>query len=712
MLGYEPIQAYGNYNDGMMSGAAMAPLMSQMPSFDARQLPSPPPLAPRKPADQLYKMYQAWEQTKTSSGEIQEQYMASRYYNGKQWTDAEIKELKRRKQPVTTKNRVKRKVDFLVGVEQRLRRDPKCYPRTPVAEQAAYVGTAALRSVEDETKWPAVASDTSNEAMVRGIGAIWQGAKVIKGEAKVCKHKVPSDRFFYDPCSELWNFADARYLGEWQWIDMDEAIEMLPFATERIETLARARADGSLSMVPQEFGKINTWADWVDSERRRIRLISIWYKYRGVWMFDYLVGSISLCPEDYDCKSPYMGEEEETDHPYQAWSPYVDEQGNRYGVVRDMIPVQDEINKRTSKMLYMLTVRQTQGEKGAIDDVDKMKMESAKPDGHIEYNKGFDFAFVDQTAQTQGQFELLQEAKAEIENLGPNPGLVGRGVEKQSGRAILAQQNSGMTELSPVFERMREWKLSVYHKDWRLIRQFWTNERYIRVTADPKAVEFLSINRIVEDPMTGQVKVENAIAEMDVDVILDEGPDTVTMREELLAQLSDSGAVPPEILIELSSLPEKDVVLKRLQELKEPPAELVAMQDKLAKIELALKASQVDESVAKVESTRAGVIKTLVESGAPRQVISSAFPIHYREPTFLDRIQAAARGIAAQEQQGPPQNAMMAGAGPEGQMPPGGQPNALAAPPRVTDPMMEGEPQLNQPGGLPLGPGVEAPAQA
>lgn len=655
-------------------------------------------MAKRLDGNTLNNMYEAWEQAKEP--EIQEQYMASRYYHSKQWTDAEIRELKRRRQPITTKNRIKRKVDFLVGVEQRLRRDPKCYPRTPLAEKAAHISTACLRSVEDETKWQAIASASTKDALIRGIGVVWCGAQIVKGRAEVRKKHIPADRFFYDPCSEALDFSDARYLGEWQWMDMDQAAEMLPFASEMIQQLSASQYEGSLSTLPQEFDRSRNWTTWIDAKRRMIRITFIWYKCYGKCMFDYLVGPVSLCPQEFDCTSPYVDEDELSVHPYCAWSPYIDESLIRYGVIRDMMPLQDEINKRSSKMLYMLSVRQTTGERGAVDDIDKMKTEAARPDGHIEYNKGFEFQFVDQSPQTQGQFELLQEAKAEIENLGPNPGLIGRGVEKQSGRAILAQQNSGMTELSPVFENMREWKLAVYHKDWALIRQFWNGERYVRVTSDPKAVEFLHINQIVEDPTTGRVMVQNSIMDMDVDVILDEGPDTVTMREELLEQLAQlgPGVVPPELLIELSAIAEKDVILKRLQEMKAPPPELIQMQERMAQLEQALKAVDVDKKQAEVENERADTIKKLVEAGAPPHVIQTAFPIHYREPTFLERLQMASSG------EGQPAPDAMDGAqpGPEGPPVP---PNALMQQ-QMPDPFNAGEPQINEPGGLPLGAGV------
>ena len=39
-------------------------------------------------------------------------------------------------------------------------------------------------------------------------------------------------------------------------------------------------------------------------------------------------------------------------------------------------------------------------------------------------------------ANLEGQFKFLENAYSELENFGPNPALIGQGVEAKSGRAI------------------------------------------------------------------------------------------------------------------------------------------------------------------------------------------------------------------------------------------------------------------------------------
>jgi hypothetical protein len=200
----------------------------------------------------------------------------------------------------------------------------------------------------------------------------------------------------------------------------------------------------------------------------------------------------------------------------------------------------------------------------------------ARPDGklkispHAEWGK--DVGPVDDMKALQGEAERHQLAVQEMENYGPNPGLVGQGqgVDGASGRALLAQRDSGMTEMQPIFERQREWKLRCYRKMWDRVRQAWNAERFIRVTDDENATQFVPINAYQMDPMTGQIQAQNVVAEIDVDISLDEGPDTITMNEELMDQFTQLGAAAMSplgmIVLELSNTPKKDQLKKMIEE--------------------------------------------------------------------------------------------------------------------------------------------------
>jgi hypothetical protein len=270
---------------------------------------------------------------------------------------------------------------------------------------------------------------------------------------------------------------------------------------------------------------------------------------------------------------------------------------------------------------------------------------------------------------------------------------------------------------------MREWKLQSYHHDWSNACKYYTDDRWIRVTGNAQAPQHMRINVPTGqvNPQTGEPILENQIAEMDVDIILDEGPDTVTMREELIEQLSQRPDIPSEILIELSNLPDKDLILQKLQEHKSPPPEIMELQKRMGQLEELKAAAELDKIVADTDKVHADAAIAGLGAGVPPQMLpqlGQLFPFLHREPTFLDQAQQLAGGM--------PQNAL---AGPpDGMAPPGGgmpPPNALGGPGGAGGAMPPGaeapqedflaesstpwipgeEPQLNQAGGLPLPPG-------
>ncbi len=630
--------------------------------------------------------------------ELAEMLTARQYYNGKQWTDKQIATLRARGQAPIFDNRIARKIDFLVGVEQRMRRDPKAFPRTPNDEQSADVATAGMRYACDVNRWEAIASDGTGDGMVDGIGVCFVGIK--KGQSGLdpeMKH-VQRDRYFYDPRSRKPDFTDALYQGLHLWMDVDDAKTKWPGMAEKIDNMVDQNSGFStLTWTEQNYGE-----SWADFEHRRIRVIEMWEKTPNGWAFCYFCGDTSL-----ECGiSPYVDLDGLPDCPYCAWSPYVDEKGDRYSPIRNMKPMQDEINHRRSKFLHLLSSKQLYIRKGTIDDIDDLRKQINRPDGIIEHDGewGSTTGIVDHTQDIAGQAELLAQSQSSLENLGPNPGLIGKGggVADQSGRAILAQRDSGMTELSPVFERNRDWKLRVYRKVWARIKQAWTSEKWVRITDDGEAPKFLGLNQYSMDPMTGQPMAQNIIAMIDVDIIMEEGPDTMTMNEELLQTLSQLGpnAVPPKVLIELSNAPNKDRLFKMIDEAGAPNPQVAEMQARMAKLEEALKAAEIDNKVAATEQARAGTISTLVTAFTPKQAptdefgnatgpapappdlgmaISAmqAFPIQYGQPTLEQMAISQPMPMPEpeeDEQQPQPMNALMQQGMPPPDQMPGGLP--------------------------------------
>jgi hypothetical protein len=479
-----------------------------------------------------------------------------RYVDGEQLDEEQLAELSKRGQPAVIINRIKSKIDFLVGFEKQQRTKPRALPRTPQHEQDAEACSDALNFVVDDSDFKMTRSAVWRNMLVEGTGAVEVCVKGYddgyKGDAnEICIEvtRFRWDRFFCDPHSLELDFSDAAYLGGVWWMDHADAVARWP---DKEEELDATIADVNYS---DTFGDKPEWQIWADRKRKRVRVCQIWIRRKGKnadeWHFAEFVknGILNEGP------SPYVTDDGDSDCGLIAQSAYVDQNGDRYGVVRQFISPQDEINKRRSKALHLLNSNQILYEEGAVDNIETTRSEAARPDGTIKVAPGAltnqQFQFRERVDLAKAHVELLQEAKSEIDLMGPNAAMQGdQGDGSASGRAIMASQQGGAIEMGDLLDNLRYFDKRVYRAIWNRIRQYWTAEKWIRITDDERNVRFAAINKpamiqiphptmpgqVLElpdiDPATGQQRIENNVAQAQVDIYIDDVSDVVAPQIE------------------------------------------------------------------------------------------------------------------------------------------------------------------------------------
>jgi hypothetical protein len=550
----------------------------------------------------------------TKREEIDEQQDSRRFINGSQWTQAQLRDFSLRKQPTTTNNKVVRKIDGIIGTLERLKQDPKAYPRTPMHEEGAELATGALRYALDVQNWSAKDPVCARMCASEGVGGLeFNLIQGDKGDTEVELAVVQTDSFFYDPRSYLHDFSDARFMGVGKWMDVDSAVDLFPDYEDEIRDSVETGSE--LSSEPDREFK------WFESygENPRVRIVDGWYRHKGKWCYCVFTGNTKLMEE----VSYLVDEKGQTQCKYEMFSCYIDQDGDRYGFIRNLKPLQQQINYRESKTIQLMHTRQLMAPKGAFDDVETARREAARPDGVIVYNAGIekpDFNDSSKQADIAAQFKYLENVKTDFESFGPNIAVTGEGLENSSGRAIQLLQQSGLADLGPFIQSYRDWKIRVYRKMWNAIQNHWTGERWIRVTDDDNLKQLVGINQTQVDPMTGQPVMVNAIGSLDVDIVLDEGPDTVNQMGDAydtLTALAQKGAeIPPAVLIELS--PIQSSVKKKLLEILNP-SDPESQQKKQMAEELQLKQAEADvmDKMASAKMKEAQAIKALNEANAP-----------------------------------------------------------------------------------------------
>jgi hypothetical protein len=484
------------------------------------------------------------------------------YVDGKQLSAAELAELGRRGQPPVIDNRIKTKVDYLVGLEKQQRVKPKAFPRTPRHEADADAATESLRYVAESEDYETKRSAMWRNMLVEGVAGIrvyampasdapprdpLAPAAPAPADHDICLQRIAWDRLFFDPHAAEADFSDAAYLGIVTWMDFDDALAMYPDARDILDaTLASAPGD-----TYDDKPKLSHWAD---GKRRRLRICQIFIRRGEQWYFaEYTRGGILKSGP-----SPYVDDRGASACELLLQSAYVDRDNNRYGIVREMITLQDEVNKRRSKSLHLLNTAQVIYESGAVADIEAFRREALRPDGTMEVSPGalanrhIEFRTRDDLATAH--FQLLQEAKSAIDVKGPNAIEMGDGAGSAipaSGRAILASQQGGMLQVGDLLDHLRHLDRRVFRAVWARVRQFWTAEKWVRVTDDERNVRWLGLN--LDPAMMAQVRMHaeanpeqakaalaglvGQVAELDCDIIIEEAPDALTPQIEQFQSL-------------------------------------------------------------------------------------------------------------------------------------------------------------------------------
>ncbi len=536
------------------------------------------------------------------------------FYHNRQWDGTEEATLKRRKQPANVYNEIKPVVDFLVGMEKQQRTDPKAYPRTPLHEEDAFAATDAMRYVAQREEYDEKRSGMWFDMLTVGFGGLeLTPTPKPNGEIELSLEQNDWDRMWWDIHSSKPDFSDANYLGLIRWMNLEDAVfEYGEENREKLEATQKLQyldADDAHEDKPRNHR-------WYHKHEDRIAVCVCYYRSKGVWRFaEFTGGEHGLLNEDI---SPIRDEDGVPISPYIWNSAYIDPENERFGLVREMIDRQREVNKRGSKLVHLLSTERSFHKKGAVSSAKKLQQELAKPDGSIEIAEhaewGKDVGIVNNDNEIAGHALLLQEAKESIRRIGASSSMRGQDGPERSGVAIQAKQQANLVELGALMDRLRFVDRQAYRKIWEGIRQWWTGVKWIRVTDDEKNVKFAGLNVPQEfaGQLPGNVKpLARPVAEMDVDIIIETSPDMITLQSEQFSQLIELAAAgvtfPEEVYLEAApNLRNK----KRLQEIianaKSQPSPEQQMQ--MAKDEVDIAKKQAD-----TEKSRASTAKTIAE---------------------------------------------------------------------------------------------------
>lgn len=624
-----------------------------------------PPLYAIDPPD-ITDLRKKFDRARDMSSEARKRsIMARGYYDGPAQLDSDTRTiLKMRMQPPIYTNQIRPAVNGILGVMQGAQTDPRAFPRNPQDTESANVASKTLRYIADVTDFDEVKLDCAENFWIEGTCAA-----IIECDGdNISVNQVRWEEFFFDPHSRRPDFKDASYLGFAQWLNSDYVQRIYP---EQYAALGNPMdTSNGIGIEPTWEDKPENMSPWISSKDKRLLVVTLFYAKDGKW-FRCVYCAAGVFEHD---ETGYTDDKGNVICPMEAVSYAVDKKNERYGHVQDMMPIQDEVNASRSRSLHLANSRQIQQTDPTAPpiDADLARQEAAKADGVIP--PGWQKVPTDDMLQAN----LLrnQEAKSELQRMAPTPATLGRDQGASSGRERLVLQQAGMTELARPMGRLDGWGQRCYRQMWWRAQQFWKAPKFIRVTDQVSAPEFLQINepvfdeadqpvlkvdertgmpvmQAIVDPQTGQPvmdpqtgqpaaqpvqEVKNRIAELDLDIIIETVPDTANLQSEVFGDIMEivrssglQAVFSPEfeLILELSPIQNKTELLERLKTAREGQqntqlaeaaqiiqqlqAQIADFQQGQAAADVEKTASETRENIAQAEKIEAETVRTLFE---------------------------------------------------------------------------------------------------
>lgn len=274
-------------------------------------------------------------------------------------------------------------------------------------------------------------------------------------------------------------------------------------------------------------------------------------------------------------------------HPYFGFVPFFgyreDSTGVPYGLIRDMIFPQDNLNSTIAKLRWGMASVRTERTKGAVAMTDaQLRQQIARPDADIILNAdhmaqpGARFEVTRDFQLNAQQFQLMDDSRRALERVSPSSAAFqGRQGTATSGLQEQTQVEQSETGLATLMDNFKASRTLVGQMlAAMIVDDMGHEEQTIIIEGDtlnpPRTVV---LNKPEIDPETGLQYLSNDVQRTLTQVALEDVPSSSSFRAQQLNVLSEAcKSLPPDIqkvvlpfLIDLMDLPRKKQVVEAIQ---------------------------------------------------------------------------------------------------------------------------------------------------
>lgn len=511
------------------------------------------------------------------------------YYDHLQWREEDAQVLMDRGQAPLVFNESRQTIDWVCGIQKRMRMDEHVLPREASDQQSAEIKSKVFKYVSDANLAQWHESQAYKQAAMSGLGWLEEGINTDPGESIIYSGSEDWRNVYRDSRSRKFDLKDARYMFRRKRTDLDYAIALLPNARQHLvqqagvdeevrdddiwylgERLTGSTDIGNGNGLSRQFSDRSAYigsSQLQDRGRRlSVDLIECWYRVpeaikvfaggplRGKEfdpaneghaqlkadrhsMYDAVTHRmrVMIATEAaplWDGKSPLKHQNFLL---VPIWGYRRGRDGMCYGLMRGMRDINDDINKRASKAIYAASSNRMTYKKGAFKDIEIARQEAARPDMALEVAHLEDVRFEKPMADMSANMELLSFDREMMRNVGGvTQANLGQNSNAISGKAIGLQQDQGSLVTSELPDNLRLAKQLAGRLRLSHIEQFMTEKQVIRIVGEGQPVQWVTVNDKQEDGTT-----LNDIASNECDYIIGERDYRETFAQAAMEQMME-----------------------------------------------------------------------------------------------------------------------------------------------------------------------------
>lgn len=543
------------------------------------------------------------------------------FYDGNQLDSATLEDMQRLGMAPLIRNLIRPTIDVCLGMEAKTRADWRVGADDKASEQVAEALSAKLHEAEREAHADRACSEAYAGQIKTGVHWVEVSRELNPFRYPYRVSPVSRREIYWDWRAKEQDLSDARYLVRKRWQDLDVLELMFPEQKDMISMVGWSKANWDVPIeTTSAFAR--SWvterdlmlpeSDWRDSTRKRLCLYEVWYR---VWQRGFVVRVPNGRTIEIDLKNPrhaeaiayglvqpsaaifpkmrlswWIGPHRLADMPtpylhqnfpyIPFWGYREDLTGIPYGLIRSMRSPQDEVNARLSKMMWLLSAKRTIMTPTAVDDVDEIRREVARPDAMIvlsqTFNQNRDIFKVESDFQLSAQqFEVMKDATEAIQKTaGVYQAMLGdRTAGVVSGVAFQTLVDQGTTTLAEINDNYRFSRTLVGQALLELVREDLGSVERV-VTIDERFGTGKKEVRLNAPAMKGEIQtLDNDVQRSLVRVALEDIPSTQSYRQQQLLMLTEmTKALPPQIqafvvpfILEASEMPHRREVADQVR---------------------------------------------------------------------------------------------------------------------------------------------------